>query len=254
MPAVFVGHGSPMYAIEDNRFSPAWSDLGRRLPRPAGIVCVSAHWETTPGLAVTASERPETLHDFGGFPAALYEIRYPAPGDPSLAKRVAQLVRGMSVALDGSRGLDHGAWSVLRFLFPAADVPVVQLSLDPNRPGADHLRIGRELAPLRDEGILLLGSGNVVHNLRILDWGSDTGYEWALKIEAAVRRRLVDGHFERLADYRALDPQRLAIPTPEHYLPLLAIAGAARPGERVTIFNDETVMGSISMLSAVIGA
>lgn len=253
MPALFLGHGSPMYAIESNRFSPAWSDLGRRLPRPSGIVCVSAHWETSPGLAVTASARPGTIHDFGGFPPPLYEIQYPAPGDPALAQRVARCVRSQPVALDPKRGLDHGAWTVLRFLFPDAEVPVVQLSLDPAKPGADHLRVGHELSPLRDEGILLLASGNVVHNLRVLDWNSDTGFEWALKVEAAVQRRLVDGHFDALADYRALDPQRLAIPTPEHYLPLLVVAGAARPGERVTVFNDETVMGAISMLSAVIG-
>lgn len=253
MPVAFLGHGSPMYAIEENRFSPAWSDLGRRLPRPSAVLCVSAHWETRGGLAAGAAERPETIHDFGGFPQALYEVQYPAPGAPALAQRVASLVKSQPVQLDPAYGLDHGAWCVLRYLYPDADVPVAQLSLDSSRPGADHLAVGRELAALRDEGVLLLASGNVVHNLRVLNWQSDQGYDWAIKAEAAVRRHLVGGHHDALANWHAFDPQRLAIPTPEHYLPLLVMLGATKAGESVTIFNDETVMGSISMLSVAIG-
>jgi 4,5-DOPA dioxygenase extradiol len=252
MPALFVGHGSPMNAIEDNPFRRAWGEIGARLPRPQAVLCVSAHWETR-GVRVTATERPETIHDFYGFPQALFDVRYPAPGDPALARRVAELLSGSGARHDPARGLDHGAWSVLAALYPEADVPVVQLSLDTSRPGSFHYRLAQGLAPLRAEGVLILGSGNIVHNLRLLDLDETRPYDWAARFDAEVRRLLLAREHEGLIDYKVLGPEAaLAVPTPEHYLPLLYALGLQEVGEPLSLFNT-TVFSSLSMTSVLIG-
>lgn len=254
MPALFIGHGSPMNAIETTEYSRSWRALGQRLPRPKAILVISAHW-MTPGLGVTVMPRPETIHDFGGFPDALFAMQYPAHGDPQLAQRVQALLAPLPVTLDQTWGLDHGAWSVLVHLFPEADIPVVQLSLDLAKPERFHYELGRQLQPLRDEGILILGSGNVVHNLRLIQWHSDKpAPDWAARVEQTVVDCLLSGDHAALQDYRQLDPQALlAIPTPEHYLPLLYIAGAQHNGERIEFPLRGIDLGTISMLSVQVG-
>ncbi len=260
MPVLFVGHGNPMNAIEDNKFSRAWRDLGKRLPRPKAILCVSAHWETDEVL-VTASERPETIHDFHGFPRTLFGVRYPAPGDPRLARRVVDLIGaaglrvgdGPGAGLDDRRGLDHGAWSVLIAMYPEADVPVVQLSLASRRPAAFHYELGKELAPLRDEQVLVIGSGNVVHNLARFDYDKSEADDWAARCDAEIRRRILARDHEALIAWQMLDADmRLAIPTPEHYLPLLYAVALHEKDEPISLFNTK-VMSAISMTSVLIG-
>jgi 4,5-DOPA dioxygenase extradiol len=253
LPALFVGHGSPMNAIEDNEFRRGWVEAARRLPRPASVLCISAHWET-PGVLVTAAERPGTVHDFHGFPRALFEVRYPAPGDPSLARRTARLLGGAGAGLDGGRGLDHGCWSVLRAMYPEADVPVVQLGLDTSRPASFHYALAGELAPLRDEGVLIMGSGNIVHNLGLIDFNRPDGYDWAVRFNDEARTRIASGDHAGLVDYRAIGRDaRLAVPTPEHYLPLLYVLALQGDDDDVALFNDAIVMGPISMTSLIIG-
>jgi 4,5-DOPA dioxygenase extradiol len=256
LPVLFVGHGSPMNAIEDNPFSREWAALGRRLPRPRAILCVSAHWETR-GVHVTAAEQPGTIHDFYGFPKALFDVRYPAPGSPALARRVAELLgtgpTPQRVQLDQSRGYDHGLWSVLRVIYPRADIPVVQLSLDSGRPGAFHLELGRRLAPLRREGVLILASGNIVHNLRLFSFHDPVPLPWAGRFQALANRLLESGDDQALANYPALGADAAqAIPTPEHYLPLLYVLGARDAGEAPRLFND-TVYSALSMTSVAYG-
>lgn len=252
MPVVFLGHGSPMNAIQDTAFRRSWHALGARLPRPRAIVCVSAHWETA-GVAVTAAEHPATIHDFGGFPQALFDMRYPAPGSPALARRMAELIDLAPVRLDPDRGLDHGVWSVLCALYPQADVPVVQLSMDTRQPGAWHDALARQLAPLRDDGVLVLASGNIVHNLRLHRFDAATAPDWAQRFDAEVRRHIVNGPYPPLLDPLQLSADAArAVPTPEHYLPLLYALALRRDGERVELFNTE-VTGAISMTSLVIG-
>ncbi len=254
LPALFVGHGSPMNAIEDGPFRRAWAGLGGSLPKPEAVLCVSAHWETR-GVVVTGSELPPTIHDFHGFPEELFAVRYPAPGSPPLARRVASLLADAGAGVDPTRGLDHGCWSVLVAMYPEADVPVVQLSLDSRQPGAFHYALAKELAPLREEGVLVLGSGNIVHNLWRADFGMDGGYDWADRFDASVRARIEAGDDAALADYRALGPDAaLAVPTPEHYLPLLYALGARREADPVRFFSAATTLGSISMTSVVVGA
>jgi 4,5-DOPA dioxygenase extradiol len=254
MPAVFIGHGSPMNALEDNVYTATWHQLAASLPRPKAILAISAHWLTR-GSAVTAMAAPPTIHDFGGFPQALSELQYPAPGDPALAARVAELLMPLEVRMDQEWGLDHGVWSVLVKMYPAADIPVVQLSIDATRPTAWHYALGQRLAPLRDEGILLLGTGNVVHNLRMIAWGDQAQpHAWAERFNARVRELLQRGELAQLAEYEKWgDDARLSVPSVEHYLPLLYIAGSRHPGEAVTIPADGIALGSLSMLSAVIG-
>jgi 4,5-DOPA dioxygenase extradiol len=250
MPVVFVGHGSPMNAIEDNDFHRSWRDLAKRLPRPRAILCVSAHWETA-GVAVTSVEHPPTIHDFGGFPPALFAVQYPAPGDPALARRAAALLAPEPVRLDTEWGLDHGAWSVLRAMYPAADIPVVQLSLDTARPGAFHDDLARRLAPLRDEGVLVMGSGNIVHNLRFFRRGPPGPLDWALRFDAAIKAGIEAGDRATTRDYDGLGADaRLAVPSPEHYLPLLYVLALRRADDRLSFFN-ETVEGGISMTSVL---
>ncbi len=252
MPILFLGHGSPMNAIEDNEFSRAWMKVGASLPRPRGIVCISAHWETD-GSQVTAMEKPQTIYDFYGFPSELYEKTYPALGSPTLAKRVSEVVAPVKVGLDLSWGLDHGAWSVLCRLFPAADVPVIQLGLDIRKSPGEHYDLGRQLKPLRDEGILLIGSGNVVHNLRILHWG-DSAYDWAVEFDAKVEKWVLEDDHESAIQYHLQGSQAaLAVNSAEHYKPLLYVLGAKEPGEAVSFFAQKVTMGSISMRSILIG-
>jgi 4,5-DOPA dioxygenase extradiol len=251
MPALFLGHGSPMNAIEDSRWRRAWADLARRLPRPRAIVCVSAHWETQ-GIAVTAAARPETIHDFYGFPPALHAVRYPAPGDPALAGRIEALAAPDPMRLDRARGLDHGAWGVLLPMYPEADLPVVQLSLDARRTPAQHYALAGRLAPLREEGILVVGSGNIVHNLALMRRHPEPA-DWARRFDAAVRAHIAAGEHAALVDYAAIGPEALrAVPTPEHYLPLLYVLALLRqPDDAASFLNDE-VLGTLSMTSVVL--
>jgi len=253
MPALFLGHGSPMNAIDDNPFRRAWAAAARAMPRPSAVVCVSAHWEN-PGVAVSRSDRPETIHDFSGFPDELFAVEYPAPGDPALCETLAALVKSAPVAFDPDRGLDHGAWSVLRSMYPDADVPVVQLSLDTRHLPAFHYALGRELAPLRERGVLILGSGNVVHNLAMIDFRRRAGYDWAARFDETLRKRILAQDHAALVAYESLDAaSTLAVPTPEHYLPLLYILALQGDDEPAALFNAETLMGSISMTSVAIG-
>ena len=254
MPAIFFGHGNPMNAISSNGYTDAWAAIGRSMPRPRAVLCVSAHWYI-PGLAVTAMERPRTIHDFGGFPQELFEVSYPAPGSPGLAARVGELI-GTLEKDDGVWGLDHGTWSVLCHVFPEADVPVVQLSLDARRPGPWHYELGKRLAPLRDEGVLIAGSGNLVHNLRAYAWGrSDVEpYDWAVRFEARARELMVNGDHAPLADHTSMgEDAMLSAPTPDHYLPLLYVLAAQSADDEVTFPVEGFDGGSISMLSVRLG-
>ncbi|HET6485452.1 MAG TPA: 4,5-DOPA dioxygenase extradiol [Spirochaetia bacterium] len=261
MPVLFVGHGSPMNAIEENAFSRGWREVAGTLPRPRAILCVSAHWETD-GTLVTAMERPRTIHDFGGFPEELYAARYPAPGSPSLAAETRTAVRSVPVGVDERWGLDHGCWSVLMQMYPEADVPVVQLSLDTGKPGSYHFELARELAPLRDRGILIIGSGNLVHNLRRMeirggsgdDFNTPYGFDWALDANALFKKLIDEERYGELGNYRGLGSAvQLAVPTPDHYYPMLYAVGLKQKGETIRYFNDEPVAGSLTMTSMVIG-
>ena len=250
MPAIFFGHGNPMNAIEQNAYTEAWARIGTTIPKPKAIVMVSAHWYL-PATLVTAMEKPRTIHDFGGFPRALYEVSYPAPGDPVLARRLQSLA---GAALDDRWGLDHGTWSVLKHAFPDADVPVVQLAIDATQPASTHYALGAHLAPLRDEGVLIIGSGNVVHNLRTIGWGGGEPYDWAVRFNAYVRDAIAARQYDRLIEYEKAGPDaRLAVPTPEHYLPLLYVLGAQRDDETAHVVIDGLEIKSIGMLSLWVG-
>lgn len=254
MPVAFFGHGSPMNALEKNRYSLAWEQFGQTASAPRAILCVSAHWYTR-GTAVTAMEQPRTIHDFGGFPRALYEVQYPARGDPALAAQVRELLAPAQVVADTSEwGLDHGTWSVLRHVYPNAHIPVVQLSLDATQPLAYHYQLATRLAPLRDAGILVIGSGNVVHNLRLAMRVDGTGaFDWAARFNADVRRRILSRDHAGLSDMDSLgEDAALSIPTPEHYLPLLYTLALQRSDDRIAFQTDGIELGSISMLSIVI--
>lgn len=253
MPALFLGHGSPMNAIEHNAFHRTWIALGQELPRPKAILCVSAHWQTD-GTAVTAQARPETIHDFGGFPQALFDVRYPAPGNPALARRVAALLAPAKVALDTEWGFDHGSWGVLVGLYPKADVPVLQLSLDVRLTPEQHYALAQRLAPLRDEGVLVLGSGNIVHNLRaLLTHPRDTRFDWAERFDGFVRERIEAGDHATLTAYERLGRDaQLSVPTPEHYLPLIYVLALRRPADRVRFVNA-SVTSAIAMTSVLFG-
>jgi len=252
MPVLFLGHGSPMNAIEDNAYHRRWQELGSRLRRPKAILCVSAHWETR-GVYVTGNEHPDTIHDFNGFPRPLFEVRYPAPGSPALARRVADLLDPVRVHVDAQRGLDHGVWGVLQPMFPQADVPIVQLSLSVLQPGAWHYDLGRKLGPLRDEGVLVVGSGNIVHNLRQLRWKDPQPYDWALRFDEDVAEHIATRHHDGLLGYETLGSDALlSIPTPEHFLPLLYTLALQREDDPVEFFNED-VMSSVSMRSVLIG-
>jgi 4,5-DOPA dioxygenase extradiol len=252
MPLLFVGHGSPTNAVEENEFNMAWAEVGRRLPRPQAILCISAHWETV-GTCVTAMPRPATLYDFQGFAQPLYEIQYPAPGAPELARGIKQTLTDTVVHLDFSWGLDHGAWSVLTWMFPDADIPVIQLSLDFDRPPAYHYQLGRKLAYLRRQGVLVIGSGNMVHNLRLVQW-EDIAFDWAAACDARLAELILRGDHAALIDYQRLENAPRAVPSNEHYLPLLYILAMQEKSETPVFFCEKVTLGSISMRSLLIAS
>lgn len=253
MPILFIGHGNPMNAIEDTPFAAAWAEAALTLPRPKAILSVSAHWETD-GSMVTAMKTPRTIHDFYGFPKELFQVEYPAPGAPELADRVLELLGTDMAKADDSWGLDHGTWSVLRRMYPRADIPVLQLSLDRKKSSREHAAMAKRLLPLRDEGVLIIGSGNIVHNLSLIRWHDDSPYPWAAGFNALAAGLIREGDTDRLIDYAALgEAARLSIPTNEHYLPLLYALSLRTSDDPVSLFADQVVLGSISMLSAKIG-
>ena len=258
MPVLFFGHGSPMNAIEDNDFVTGWKLIGKMIPKPNAIICVSAHWETK-GTFVTAMDKPRTIHDFGGFPQALFDVQYPAPGNPVLAQETQSLIKETTVGLDQNWGLDHGAWSVIKRLYPAADIPVLQLSLDYTKAPGYHYRLAKELAVLRERGILIIGSGNIIHNLGMVAWNKlnekGYGYDWAIEAHAIFNKLILSGDHAALFNYSALGKSvALSIPTPEHYLPLLYILALKGDNEKIELFNDELLGGSLSMTSLKISA
>ncbi len=255
LPAIFFGHGNPMNAVWENSYTAGWREIGRKLPRPKAILSISAHW-FVPGTGVTVSTSPRTIHDFGGFPRELYQVQDPAPGDPELARRVQELLRPLPVSLDSAWGLDHGTWSVLKHAYPDADVPVVQLSIDETQPASFHFEIGRRLAPLRGERILIVGSGNLVHNLHAYAWGRHMPdpYDWAVRFENEAKEMMVAGEYKPLVDYENLGPEaRLSIPTPDHYLPMLYVIASRQQGDVVTFPIEGVDGGSISMLTVQVG-
>lgn len=256
MPVLFLGHGSPMNAIEENQFVKGFRDIAKTIPKPTAILCVSAHWFTR-GTKVTAMEMPRTIYDFGGFPKELYEVKYPAKGSPDLAKNVQELLSPTAVALDQDWGLDHGAWSVIKHLYPNADIPVIQLSIDYTQAPQYHYDLAKQLNSLRDKGVLIIGSGNIVHNLSLVDFRNmdkdNYGYDWAIEARATVNKLLLDGDYQPLMNYQKQGKAlQLAIPTPEHYLPLIYTLGLQQKGEKVELFNDKLLAGSLSMTSAKI--
>jgi 4,5-DOPA dioxygenase extradiol len=255
MPAIFVGHGNPLNALLDNAYTRAWAALGAAVPRPRAVLAISAHWYM-PGVAVTAMPVPRTIHDFGGFPRELYEAEYPAPGSPELASRVQKLLSPLPVTLDERWGLDHGTWSVLLHVFPKADIPVVQLSIDETQPARFHYDLGARLQPLRDDGVLVLGSGDIVHNLHAYAWGRREvePYDWALRFESRARACIEAANHEPLIEYESLGKDALlAVPTPDHYLPLLYVLGAATAREPVSFPVEGMDGGSVSMLAVRVG-
>jgi 4,5-DOPA dioxygenase extradiol len=254
-PAIFLGHGNPMNALLKNSYTDAWATLGATLPKPRAILCISAHWYV-PETGVTVSTAPRTIHDFGGFPPELYKVLYPAPGHPALARRVQQLLAPLPVTLDERWGLDHGAWSVLCHVYPNADVPVVQLSIDERQPGLFHYEIGKRLAPLRDEGVLIVGSGNLVHNLHTFAWGEHVvdPYDWAMRFETDARAMISAGVQEPLVNYERLGRDALlSIPTPDHYLPLLYVLATRQTDDAISYPVEGVDGGSVSMLAVRVG-
>ena len=256
LPAIFFGHGNPMNAVTNNSFTAAWRRIGDEIARPTAILSISAHWYV-PGTGVTISTAPRTIHDFGGFPQELYQVQYPAAGSPDLARRVQHLLGPLPVTLVDSWGLDHGTWSVLCHVYPQADVPVVQLSIDATQSAVFHLEVGKRLARLRDEGVLIAGSGNLVHNLRTYTWGDNRPepYEWAVRFETQARNMMQAGEFKPLIEYEKLGPDaRLSIPTPDHYLPLLYVLGTRQGGDTVSFPVEGVDGGSISMLAVQVSS
>jgi 4,5-DOPA dioxygenase extradiol len=255
LPAFFFGHGNPMNAVQNNAFTQGWRAIGERVARPKAILSVSAHWYV-PETGVTVSTSPRTIHDFGGFPRELFEVLYPAPGDPDLARRVQKLLAPVPVTLDDSWGLDHGTWSVLKHVYPAADVPVVQLAIDETKPAAFHYEVGQRLAPLREEGVLVVGSGNLVHNLHAYAWGRHVPepFDWAVRFEEQARGLMLADVPKPLVEYETLGKDALlSIPTPDHYLPLLYVLGARREDDAVSFPVEGVDGGSISMLTVELG-
>jgi 4,5-DOPA dioxygenase extradiol len=255
MPTIFFGHGNPMNALQQNDWTNGWATIGKSIPRPGAIVCVSAHWYL-PATLVSAMAQPRTIHDFGGFPRELYQVQYRAPGAPDVALRVRELLSPLNVGLDQSWGLDHGTWSVLVHAYPQADVPVIQLSMDEMQPAAFHFELGKRLAPLRDEGILIMGSGNLVHNLHTYAWGRHTPepYDWAVRFEETAKQLMTAGESAPLIDYESLGRDAvLSIPTPDHYLPLLYVLGARRDDDAISFPVAGVDGGSVSMLTVQLG-
>lgn len=255
LPAVFVGHGNPMNAVESNCYTEAWKRIAKSIPKPEAILSISAHW-LLPETALTGAAKPPTIHDFAGFPNQLNQMNYPAPGDPRLALRVQKLLSPLKVRLDQKRGLDHGVWSVLSRFYPSADIPVVQLSIDETKPPSFHFDLGTKLATLREEGVLILGSGNLVHNLQAVAWGVDVSepYDWALRFEENARRLLAAGDYRELVEYKKLGSDALlSVPTPEHFLPLLYVIATREGKEPITFPVEGFDRGAISMLAVQVG-
>lgn len=255
MPVIFFGHGNPMNALLDNDYTRGWAAIGKDVPRPRAVVCVSAHWYL-PGTLVTAMPAPRTIYDFGGFPRELYEVTYPAPGDPATARRIESLLAPTPVGLDHRWGLDHGTWSVLCHVFPDAEIPVLQLSIDETQPPAFHYELAKRLSPLRDEGVLIIGSGNLVHNLHTYAWGRHKvePFDWAVSFERRARELIVAGDHVPLVSYETMGRDAtLSVPTPDHYLPLLYVIALRREGERVSFPVEGVDGGSVSMLTVRIG-
>ena len=249
MPALFVGHGNPLNAITDNEYGHTWRELGKTLPKPTAILCISAHWETK-GTFVTAMEHPNTIHDFYGFPKALFDVEYPAPGSVELANETKAGISKTSVGMDHEWGLDHGCWSVLKHIYPNADVPIVEMSMDYTQGPQWHFDLAKELAALRNKGVLIIGSGNMVHNLRAVDMNKTGGFGWAMEANDIMKKRIAARDFKSLVDYASLGKAvQLAVPTPEHYLPLLYTLGLSGKDEEISLFNDKAEVGSITMTS-----
>ncbi|WP_281635203.1 4,5-DOPA dioxygenase extradiol [Flavobacterium marginilacus] len=253
MPVLFLGHGSPMNAIEENQFVTGFRNLAKTLPKPNAILCISAHWFTN-GTKVTAMEMPRTIHDFGGFPQELFEVQYPAKGSPELATATKELLSPTAVELDHHWGLDHGAWSVIKHLYPDADIPVIQMSIDYTKSGQYHFELAQKLSELRTKGILIVGSGNIIHNLRLVDFRNintdNYGYDWAFEAREVINKHLIDGDFQPLIDFEKQSKAfQLSIPTPDHYLPLIYTLGLKGKSEELSLFNDKLVGGSLSMTS-----
>jgi 4,5-DOPA dioxygenase extradiol len=258
MPVLFLGHGSPMNAIEENEFVQGFRKVAEEIPAPAAVLCISAHWETR-GTFVTAMKKPKTIHDFGGFPKELYEVQYPAPGNPGLAKETKSIVKKTEIGLDVNWGLDHGAWSVIKHMYPDADVPVIQMSLDHYQSPQYHYELAKELSPFRKKGVLIVGSGNMVHNLRLVDWmrlnENNYGYDWALEASKKMKEFILSNDHKDLINFRSQGKEfDLAIPTSEHYLPLLYALALKEDNEQVSLFNDKAVAGSLTMTSVKISA
>ena len=256
MPVLFLGHGSPMNAIEENQFVAGFRNLAKTLPQPNAILCISAHWFTN-GTKVTSMQMPRTIHDFGGFPQALFDVQYPAEGSPELAVETRKLLEPVYVELDEHWGLDHGAWSVIKHLYPEANVPVIQLSIDYTKSGQYHFELAQKLQSLRHKGVLIIGSGNIVHNLRLVDFRNfdkdNYGFDWAIEARETINTYLLDGNFQPLMDFEKMNKAvQLAIPTPEHYLPLLYTLGLKEKSEELSLFNDKLLAGSLSMTSVKI--
>ena len=255
LPAMFFGHGNPMNALQKNNYTNAWARIGEVTPKPKAILSISAHW-FVPETGVTVVTSPRTIHDFGGFPQELFDVEYPAPGDPALARKVRQLLAPLEVRLDSSWGLDHGTWSVLRHVYPNADIPIVQLSIDERKSASFHFEIGKKLASLREDGVLIVGSGNLVHNLETYAWGRrrQDPYDWAVRFENEAKMLMVAGGYKSLIAYETLGPDALlSIPTPDHYLPLLYVLGTARERDAITFPVESVDGGSISMLAVQVG-
>jgi 4,5-DOPA dioxygenase extradiol len=249
MPALFIGHGSPMNAIENNEFTIEWEKEGKLVPVPKAILCISAHWETK-GTFVTSMDMPKTIHDFGGFPRQLFDVNYTAPGSPGLAKETAEIIKKTNVEMDTDWGLDHGCWSVAKHLYPGADVPIIQMSLDYRQSPLWHYELARELSVLRQKGILILGSGNMVHNLRQLNWNASTGDDWAIEANEKIKELIRHNDHTSLANYKKLGKAiQLAVPSAEHFLPMLYVLGLKGEKDNVSFFNDKTLLGAITMTS-----
>ena len=257
MPVLFIGHGSPMNAIEDNEFSQRWQKMGKEIPQPKAVVVISAHW-LTKGTFVTAMNQPKTIHDFGGFPQALFDIQYPAPGNPGLASEIKKMIVNPAVELDHDWGLDHGTWSVVKHMYPNADIPVLQLSIDYHKPAQYHYELANQLLNLRKKGVLIIGSGNMVHNLRMIAWDKmnvdNFGYDWALEMNTIFKDKISNKDHQALFDYVKLsNAAKLAIPTPDHYYPLIYSLALQTDNDKVEFFNDKFVGGSLTMTSVKIG-
>lgn len=257
LPALFIGHGSPMNGIEDNEFSRNWAKMGQEIPKPKAVLVISAHWLTR-GTHITAMEEPRTIHDFGGFPQALFEVQYPAKGSPELAEETSKIITSTNAMLDHDWGLDHGTWTVVKHMYPDADIPVVQLSIDYGKPPEYHYQIAKEIASLRKKGVLIIGSGNMVHNLRMVAWDKlrepEYGYDWAIEMNTIFKQKIAEGNHKDLIDYQNLNKAAtLAIPTPDHYYPLLYTLGLQDSKDDISFFNDKLVGGSLNMTSVKIG-